>query len=203
MGKAGLLDLENHFVFHGTYHKNPINVLMHTLFVWPIIFSTLVVLNFVPPLFSISHTGFIPSGFLDQGLVLNLGFFLTIIHALTFICLDKKAGSLAALLFLACWVGASSLAARLGFSLAWKVVLPAQLFCGTGLFLGHGVFEKRVSTRLDNFIQALVMEPFFVVLEVLQTCCGYEPYPGFHASVKARIEAELKEFEDRKQKKIS
>ncbi|TYI74592.1 hypothetical protein E1A91_D07G211200v1 [Gossypium mustelinum] len=38
-----------------------------------------------------------------------------------FIFLDKKAGSLAALLCLACWVGASSTAAKLGYSLAWKV----------------------------------------------------------------------------------
>ncbi|MBA0852838.1 hypothetical protein Goshw_010311 [Gossypium schwendimanii] len=35
--------------------------------------------------------------------------------------LDKKAGSLAALLCLACWVGASFITAKLGYSLAWKV----------------------------------------------------------------------------------
>ncbi|XP_038725537.1 2-hydroxy-palmitic acid dioxygenase mpo1-like [Tripterygium wilfordii] len=204
MCEAGLFDLEKHFAFYGAYHKNPINVLIHTLFVWPIVFFTLVILHFVPPLLNLSHIGFIPSGFLDdRGLVLNLGFFLTIVYALFYICLDKKAGSLAALLCLACWVGGSSLAARLGFSLAWKVVLAAQLFCWTGQFLGHGLFEKRAPALLDNLVQAFVMAPLFVLLEVLQTCCGYEPYPGFHASVKAKIEAELKELEDRKQKKIS
>ena len=35
---------------------------------------------------------------------------------------DKKAGSLAALLCFLCWVGASLLASRLGYSLAWKVM---------------------------------------------------------------------------------
>lgn len=43
------------------------------------------------------------------------------IYALFYVCLDKKAGSLAALLCVLCWVGASLLAGRLGFSLAWKV----------------------------------------------------------------------------------
>lgn len=32
---------------------------------------------------------------------------------------------------------------------------------------------------------------------------GYEPYPGFHARVKAQIEAEIKEWKDKKEKKIS
>ncbi|KAH7550680.1 hypothetical protein JRO89_XS13G0247000 [Xanthoceras sorbifolium] len=111
--------------------------------------------------------------------VLNFGFLFTIIHAVFYMCLDKKAGSLAALLCIACWVGASQLAHTLGFSLAWKVVLAAQLFCGTGQFLGHGIFE------------------------VLQIVFEYEPYPGFRTSVQAKIAAEIKEWQEKKQKKIS
>ncbi|XWS60519.1 hypothetical protein CRYUN_Cryun07bG0042700 [Craigia yunnanensis] len=116
---------------------------------------------------------------------------------------SADAGSLAALLCLACWVGASFLAAKLGYSLAWKVVLAAQLFCWTGQFLGHGVFEKRAPALLDNLVQAFLMAPFFVLLEVLQSLFRYEPYPGFHGRVKAKIEAEIKEWQDKKQKKVS
>ncbi|XP_052875488.1 2-hydroxy-palmitic acid dioxygenase mpo1-like isoform X2 [Gossypium arboreum] len=124
-------------------------------------------------------------------------------HSLFYVVLDKKAGSLAALLCLACWVGASFIAAKLGYSLAWKVVLVSQLLCWTGQFLGHGIFEKRAPALLDNLVQALLMAPFFVLLEVLQSLFGYEPYSGFQMRVNAKIKAEIKEWQDKKQKKVS
>ncbi|KAK8584180.1 hypothetical protein V6N13_109563 [Hibiscus sabdariffa] len=197
MGKPGLFDLENHFAFYGAYHSNPINILIHTLFVWPIFFTTLVLFYFTPTIYDLSPFG------LDHVLVLNYGFIFALIYALFYVILDKKAGSLAALLCLACWVGASFLAANLGYSLAWKVVLAAQLLCWTGQFIGHGVFEKRAPALLDNLVQAFLMAPFFVLLEALQPLFGYEPYTGFHACVNAKIEAEIKEWKENKQKKFS
>ncbi|XP_021286079.1 uncharacterized endoplasmic reticulum membrane protein C16E8.02 [Herrania umbratica] len=202
MGKPGLFDLENHFAFYGAYHSDRINILIHTLFVWPIFFTSLVLFYFTPTIYDLSQSGILPSG-LNPVLILNYGFVFALIYGLFYVILDKKAGSLAALLCLACWVGASFLAAKLGYSLAWKVVLAAQLFCWTGQFLGHGVFEKRAPALLDNLVQALLMAPFFVLLEVLQSVFGYEPYPGFQARVKAKIEAEIKEWQDKKQKKVS
>ncbi|EOY21900.1 Uncharacterized protein TCM_014060 isoform 2 [Theobroma cacao] len=196
MGKPGLFDLENHFAFYGAYHSNPINILIHTLFVWPIFFTSLVLFYFTPTVYDLSQSGILPSG-LNPVLILNYGFVFALIYGLFYVILDKKAGSLAALLCLACWVGASFLAAKLGYSLAWK------LFCWTGQFLGHGVFEKRAPALLDNLVQAFLMAPFFVLLEVLQSFFGYEPSPGFHARVKAKIEAEIKEWQDKKQKKVS
>jgi hypothetical protein len=47
------------------------------------------------------------------------------------------------------------------------------------------------------------MAPFFVLLEALQTFFGYEPYPGFHAIVQAKVEAEINEWQGKKQKLIS
>lgn len=112
---TGLFDLERHFSFYGAYHSNPINIAVHMVFVWPILFTALVLLYFTPPLLSIE--------LLDQSfLVLNLGFFLTIIYGVYYVTLDNKAGSLAALLCFLCWVGGSALAHHLGFSLAWKVI---------------------------------------------------------------------------------
>ncbi|GAB4860776.1 hypothetical protein Ancab_035939 [Ancistrocladus abbreviatus] len=83
------------------------------------------------------------------------------------------------------------------------VALAAQLFCWTSQFIGHGVFEKRAPALLDNLAQAFLMAPFFVLLEALERFFGYEPYPGFHASVQAKVAAEIKEWKDKKQKKIS
>ncbi|KAG4184988.1 hypothetical protein ERO13_A09G204400v2 [Gossypium hirsutum] len=202
MGKPGLLDLENHFAFYGAYHSNPINILIHTLFVWPIFFTSLILFYFTPAFYDLSQSGIFPSG-INHALVLNYGSAFSIFLGLFYVVLDKKAGSLAALLCLACWVGASFIAAKLGYPLAWKVVLVSQLLCWTGQFLGHGIFEKRAPALLDNLVQALLMAPFFVLLEVLQSLFGYEPYPGFQMRVNAKIKAEIKEWQDKKQKKVS
>ncbi|KAL3748504.1 hypothetical protein ACJRO7_009702 [Eucalyptus globulus] len=202
MGRKGLFDLEKHFAFYGAYHSNPVNILIHTVFVWPIFFTSLVLLYFTPTiceLFSLQ-----PQCYLARhGLFLNLGFFFALLYAVFYVCMDRKAGSLAAALCMACWVGSSLLARHLGFSLAWKVVLAAQLFCWIGQFLGHGIFEKRAPALLDNLVQALLMAPFFVLFEVLQIVFGYEPYPGFHASVTKRIDAEIADWKEKKQKKMS
>lgn len=195
----GLLDLEKHFAFYGAYHSNPVNIFIHMVFVWPIFFTALMLFYFTPSVLKAVP----PIELWDHSLlVFNFGFLFTLIYALFYVALDKKAGFLAALLCFACWVFSSSIAYRLGYSLAWKVVLAAQLFCWTGQFIGHGVFEKRAPALLDNLVQAFLMAPFFVLFEAL-SFFGYEPYPGFHARVKARIDMEIKEWQDKKQKKVS
>ncbi|CAN0896540.1 hypothetical protein LINGRAHAP2_LOCUS18560 [Linum grandiflorum] len=89
----------------------------------------------------------------------------------------NKAGSLASLILLFCLFASSLLGSWLGFSLAWKVVLVAQILCWTGQFIGHGVFEA------------------------LQAFFGYEPYPGFHATVQAKVDAEIREWQEKKKQK--
>ena len=125
MGKTELFDLEKHFAFYGAYHSNPVNIYLHMLFVWPTVFTTLVILSFTPPIFS----SFSEVDLFGQHLVLNVGFLLTLTFAIFYVCLDKKAGCLGAFLFFACWVCGSSVAQYLGFSVAWKVLLHLLLVC--------------------------------------------------------------------------
>ncbi|PNX86163.1 putative endoplasmic reticulum membrane protein [Trifolium pratense] len=56
--------------------------------------------------------------------------------------------------------------------------------------------QKRAPALLDNLIQAFVMAPFFVLLEALQVVFGYEPYPGFHSIVQAKVEANIEEWQE-------
>lgn len=192
-----LFDLENHFAFYGAYHSNPVNILIHMLFVWPILFSNLMLLHYTPCFFNLPKIEFCDHSPLD----LNLGFLVTVFYALFYVAMDKKAGTLGAFLCFFCWVASSSVCYHLGFSLAWKVAVAAQVFCWTGQFIGHGVFEKRSPALLDNLAQAFLMAPYFVLLEVLQSFFGYEPYPGFHASVKRKIDANITAWKEKKQKK--
>nr|XP_009404089.2 PREDICTED: uncharacterized endoplasmic reticulum membrane protein YGL010W-like isoform X2 [Musa acuminata subsp. malaccensis] len=154
-----MLDLEKHFAFYGAYHSNPTNVLIHTLFVWPIFYTSLLLFHFTPPLLDL------PSWLGGGVLAVDLGLAFAVAFGLFYVLMDRRAGSLAAILCVLCWAGSGCLASRLGFSLAWKVVLVAQLFCWTGQFLGHGLFEKRAPALLDNLVQALLTAPFFVLLE--------------------------------------
>ncbi|POO03505.1 hypothetical protein TorRG33x02_007100 [Trema orientale] len=198
----GLLDLEKHFAFYGAYHSNPINIAIHMLLVWPIFFTAILILNFTPSLFNLPHIQISLFGS-HFSLIFNVGFLVAIIYSVFYICLDVKAGSLAALLCILSWVISSFLAQILGFSLAWKVVLVAQIVCWTGQFIGHGVFEKRAPALLDNLVQAFIMAPFFVLLEALQKLFHYEPYPGFQAKVQAKIDAEINVWKEKKQQLIS
>ncbi|KAJ9709342.1 hypothetical protein PVL29_001016 [Vitis rotundifolia] len=201
MKRIGFFDLENHFAFYGAYHSNRINIAIHMLCVWPILFTALLLLYFTPSLFNLPPFELSLSGY-KVVLVFNIGFLLTLIYSVFYVRFDPRAGSLAAFLCLICWVSSSFIASRLGFLLAYKVVLVVQLLCWTGQFIGHGIFEKRAPALLDNLAQAFLMAPFFVLLEALQAS-GYEPYPGFHARVQAKIEAEINEWQDKRQTLIS
>lgn len=197
-----MFDLEKNYAFYGAYHSNKVNILIHMLFVWPIFFSAILILNFTPSFFNLPPITLSLSG-VHLLLIINFGFLITLIYSLFYIFLDVKAGSLAAFLCFFSWVFSSFLAQLLGFSLAWKVVLVVQLVCWTGQFIGHGVFEKRAPALLDNLLQAFLLAPFFVLLEALQNCFRYEPYPGFHHTVKAMIEADINEWQAKKQNLLS
>lgn len=186
---GGLVDIEKHYAFYGAYHTHPVNVLIHVLFVWPIFFTVLLLLAFSSPLCPLP----LPSGILpfEQYMVINWSFVGAAVYALFYALLDKKAGSLAALLCLSCWIGSNALAQQLGFPFGWKVVVVSQIICWTSQFIGHGVFEGRSPALLDNIFQAFVMAPFFVLLEVLQRVFNYEPYPGFRKIVQARVQANI------------
>jgi len=154
--KMGLLDLEKHFAFYGAYHSNPINVAIHILFVWPILFTAQIILYFTPTLLSL--------GFLPPVLVLNWGFFATVFYALFYMALDIKAGSFTAFLTFFCWVASSFVANTLGYSLAWKVLntnsrIPFKV--RPFLFGPHllcCVFVSLFSTGLIMFMSLLCTE---------------------------------------------
>ncbi|KAM1984992.1 hypothetical protein ACFX16_013199 [Malus domestica] len=98
------------------YHSNPVNIVIHMLFVWPILFTALLILYFTPSLLSFGVSVFGN----DVVLPFNIGLLLTIIYSVFYICLDSKVGFLGALICVICWVGNCFLGTLLGFSISWK-----------------------------------------------------------------------------------
>lgn len=62
-------------------------------------------------------------------------------------------------------------------------------------FIGHGVFEKRAPALLDNLVQALMLAPLFVWMEILF-------FFGYRSELKQRFEknVELEILKFRKEK---
>ena len=71
------------------------------------------------------------------------------------------------------------------------------VICWVAQFVGHGAFEGRAPALLDNVVQALIMAPFFVFLEVLFDF-GYRP--ELQRRVEGQVQKMLKELEAKKAK---
>lgn len=159
----GVLNLEAQFAFFRSQHRHPVNAAAHVLLTGPLLFTILLILQFLPlPL---------PPP-LDPALALSLAY------------------------------AAAYLAARLGFALAWKVVLPTQLFGWAWQVLGHGLFEKR-GPMVTELPEVFLMEPFLILLQILNKLFAYEPYPGFSKNVDKKIETDLRESIKLNQSKIN
>jgi uncharacterized membrane protein YGL010W len=195
-----ILDLEKQFSFYGAYHNNRVNILIHIIFVWPIFYTSLILWAYTAPLAPFP----LPAGTLpyQEYMVLNWSFIQAAIYGLYYIALDKKAGSLGALICLGCWIGANAVAQVLPWSASWKIVLASQVTCWFFQVFGHQKFEGRAPALLDNLPQALLMAPFFVLLECLQSF-GYEPYPGFQKKVHKNVEDSIREYRQSKAKKAT
>ena len=59
-------------------------------------------------------------------------------------------------------------------------------------FVGHGVFEGRAPALLDNLVQALVLAPFFVWMEILFSV-GYRP--ELKSRVNSAVEKEVEKYQ--------
>ena len=112
-----LLNLEKNYSFYGAYHQNGTNVLIHMIFVWPIMFTAMMLLNYTAPIASSP----LPYFFGSQYVVLNWSFVVASIYSAFYILLDPKAGLLATLLVAGCFVGAQAAFQTLGRDIAWKV----------------------------------------------------------------------------------
>lgn len=58
-------------------------------------------------------------------------------------------------------------------------------------FIGHGVFEKRAPALLDNLIQAFLLAPLFVWMEIL-FALGYRP--ELKSRLDTAVEKEIARF---------
>jgi uncharacterized membrane protein YGL010W len=75
------------------------------------------------------------------------------------------------------------------------ISIAVEVLAWTAQFIGHGVYEGRSPALFDNLLQALVLAPFFVFMELL-FAFGYRP--ELQKRVNDAVEKELKKFKAEK-----
>ncbi|KAJ4394637.1 hypothetical protein N0V93_003856 [Gnomoniopsis smithogilvyi] len=171
------LDLEKHLVFYGSYHSNAINVGIHMVCV-PIILMTSFLLA--------ANSGVLiplPEWLTYQYLPLNMCTIGSLIWGGFYVLMEPVAGSLLCAIcigmaaannyFYSVDPRTATIVAGGVFTLAWILQ-----------FVGHGKFEGRAPALLDNLMQALLLAPLFVWLELLF-------FFGYRRELQARVEKQV------------
>ncbi|KAI8587552.1 hypothetical protein HDU89_003731 [Geranomyces variabilis] len=168
-----IFNFKDQLLQYGQYHNSKINQLVHVVFVPTILWTALVWLT---------QTGTFGDWSFSYLWPLNAAFVMTTIYSVYYIILDPIAGSLyAPVLFGLCHY-ANVFAAK------DQVFGYSPMIAATGIhvlswlaqFAGHGFAEGRAPALLDNLLQALVLAPFFVWIEVL-----------FHLGYRPQLRSEL------------
>jgi len=190
-----IFDLEENFVFYASYHHDTWNKFIHILCVWPILWTGLVFAEYVP------YEWTTAPAILSTFHPVNLTFVLVVIYASFYILFDQKAGTMAAFLLFLRLVTSRKffLTAESSYGYpAWAIALAIHIAGWVAQFFGHGHFEGRAPALLDNLVQAFLMAPFFVFLEVL-FMFGYRK--DFQNKVEKIVLKNIAEFKRQKQPK--
>eukprot|EP00667_Euglena_gracilis_P017469 EG_transcript_18423 len=153
-----VLDLEEQFSFYSSYHDHAVNKLIHLCLIWPILWTGLVLFTDTTALPLPTLPTPLPATLPWGPPVLTGGF------ALYVTCLDPKSGPVSALLAILCLVTSQLFAAQMG-DRAVPVAGALHACSWLGQFVGHGLFERRAPSLLNNLAQSFLMAPHFVFLE--------------------------------------
>ena len=131
-----------------------------------------------------------PSWLVIPNLPPNLGTIVTFIYATLYILMEPVAGGILAPFLLGGTAYSDYLTTTYGATANyWAVGIFISSWVAQ--FIGHGVFEGRAPALLDNLVQALVLAPFFVWMEILFSL-GYRP--ELKSRVESAVEKEVERY---------
>ncbi|KAJ1647300.1 hypothetical protein J3B02_001700 [Coemansia erecta] len=194
---GGVFDLKSEFAKYGEYHANKLNVAIHMIFVPTILWTVLGMSNslgaqdlysYPEPISSLLELLPGPNPLPNFATLSMAG------YIVFYTILEPFAGLLFAPGIYTLLVTAQQFV--LTSPQGMKVCLGLFVFGWVAQFAGHGFFERRAPALMDNIVQALVMAPFFVFLEVL-FALGYRP--SLHRELRSEIGVRILAFR-RKQK---
>ncbi|KAH1570680.1 hypothetical protein KXX17_000781 [Aspergillus fumigatus] len=172
------LNLEKQLLFYGAYHNNPVNLAIHITCVPILLFTGIALASNSSALFNL------PEAISFEYLPANLGAIAAFIYATFYILLEPVAGGLIAPLLIASAAYANYLLSTYGTTVNYWAA-GIHVVSWLLQFVGHGVFEGRAPALLDNLVQALLLAPLFVWLEILF-------FLGYRPELRARYEESVK-----------
>ncbi|KAB8212222.1 hypothetical protein BDV34DRAFT_218613 [Aspergillus parasiticus] len=184
------LNLEKQLLFYGAYHNNPVNVAIHITCVPILLFTGIALASNSPALFNL------PDVLRFEHLPPNLGTIGALIYSTFYILLEPVAGALIAPIIIGGAAFANHLLTTHGTDMNYwfgGIHVVSWLL----QFVGHGAFERRAPALLDNLVQALLLAPLFVWMEILF-------FFGYRPELKARydqsVQKEVAAFKEKKNK---
>ena len=135
-----------------------------------------------------------PNWLIIPNLPPNLATIATLLYATLYVLMEPVAGGILTPLLLASTAYSNHLTTTYGSSANYWA-LGIFLFSWTAQFIGHGVFEGRAPALLDNLVQALILAPFFVWMEILFSF-GYRP--ELKSRVDSAVEKEVAKYQKSK-----
>ncbi|CAF9909310.1 MAG: hypothetical protein ALECFALPRED_005511 [Alectoria fallacina] len=178
------LNFEKQLSFYGSYHHTTANKAIHIVCVPMILMTSFLLGTNTPSLVPM------PSWLVIPNLPPNLGTIATLVYAIVYILMEPVAGGLLAPLLLAGTAYSEYLTTTYGaIANYWAVGIFVSSWVAQ--FIGHGLFEGRAPALLDNLVQALVLAPFFVWMEIL-FFIGYRP--ELKSRVESAVEKEVEKY---------
>ncbi|KAL2009569.1 hypothetical protein VTN00DRAFT_5376 [Thermoascus crustaceus] len=182
------LNLERQLLFYGAYHHNPVNVAIHITCVPILLISFILLATNSPTFFTL------PDALQHKYLPLNVGTIVAFIYSTVYILLEPVAGGILAPLLIAATAYVNYLTSTYGPTVSYWAA-GIHVVSWLAQFVGHGKFEGRAPALLDNLIQAFLLAPLFVWMEILFSL-GYRP--ELKSRLDKAVEEEIAKF--RKQK---
>jgi len=183
------LNLEKQLCFYGAYHHNPTNIAIHMTFVPLILAASLLLATNSPTLIPL------PSWLTIPNLPLNAGTIGAILYSGFYILLEPVAGSVLLPLIISWTAFSNHLTSSSHSHISNLAAIGVEIVAWIAQFIGHGVYEGRAPALLDNLVQALVLAPFFVFMELL-FMFGYRP--ELQKRVNDAVEKEIKKIKAEK-----
>jgi len=142
---------------YASYHNNPINKFIHVICVPIIFWSALVLLAYTGPLLNFK---------ILNNYYVNGGFIMISAFAIYYTIMDIFAGVTYSVVMGIFWTTSLVFYSTVGFDTAWKYALFIHIAGWIFQFIGHGVFEGRKPTLLDD-VTGVATAPLFTWLEIL------------------------------------
>ena len=139
----------------------------------------------------------LPAWLTIPNLPLNLGTIAAILYSGFYMLLEPVAGSLLLPIIIG-WTAYSNHLTTGGSYTTNVNAIAIHIVAWLAQFVGHGVYEGRAPALLDNLLQALVLAPFFVFMELLFKA-GYRP--ELQKRVNESVEKEVKKHQAERQAK--